>query len=87
MAKLSSRTKQLLKDDVVSVLFEKAPVSLFANEVALEMRRDNEFVKELLLELENVGVVERVEKGVSGRKYRKRMRWRIPHKVLQAMSK
>lgn len=87
MASLSPKTKQLLKDDIVSVLFEKAPVGLFANEIALDLRRDNEFVKGLLLELEKVGVVERVEKSFSGRKYRKRIRWRIPPKVMQAMQR
>ncbi len=85
MTRLRSETRGLLKDDVIAVLYDVSPKSLFASEIALELRRDKEFVKGLLLELEKIGVVERVLKGYHGNVYTKRIRWRIPAHVLKAM--
>jgi predicted HTH transcriptional regulator len=84
MVKLSERIVKLLKDDVVSILYENAPVSLFTNEIAMELRRDNEFTKKLLEELKVKGLVEEVRKSNKGKEYIKRTKWRIPPKVMSA---
>ena len=85
MVKLSLKTKQHLKDDIVSVLYDKSPRSLFAFTIALELRRDKEFVKGLLIELESLGIVERMAKNARGQPYTRRVKWRIPFHVLKAM--
>ncbi len=84
MVKLSQKTTQLLKDDIISILYENPLAARFTNEIALELRRDNEFTKKILLELKKEGFVEEVKKNSKGYQYLARIKWRIPPKVLKA---
>ncbi len=85
MTKLSEKTKKLLKDDILSLLYNNPFKAMFTNEIAREIRRDNEFVKKLLLELKAMGLVENVKTNIRGKRYKKRMKWRIPLKLIKAM--
>lgn len=84
MVKLSEEKIKLLKDDIISLLYHSHLKPLFTNQIATELRRDNEFIKALLLDLENKGVVERVIKNSQGKSYSLRLKWRIPLKVRMA---
>ena len=84
MVKLSQKTIQLLKDDIISILYENSLAARFTNEIALELRRDNEFTKKILLELKKEGFVEEIKKNNKGYQYLARIKWRIPPKVLKA---
>ncbi len=84
MVKLSEKTIQFLKDDIISILYDKSLVARFTNEIALELRRDNEFTKKLLLELKKDGFIEEVKKNKKGQKYLARTKWRIQPKILKA---
>ncbi|MBU2589191.1 MAG: hypothetical protein KKF52_00400 [Nanoarchaeota archaeon] len=83
MVQLSEKIISLIKDDVVSILYN-SPKALFANEVALEVRRDKEFVKKLLLELKELGLVEEIKKNSHGIEYKERRRWRLRPNVVDA---
>lgn len=83
MVKLSEKMVGLIKDDVVSVLYN-SPRALFATEVAFEVRRDKEFVKKLLLELKELGLVEEIKKNLKGNEYKERRRWRLRPNVVDA---
>ena len=84
MVRLSQDKIKLLKDDILSILYESKFQPLFTNQIATDLRRDNEFTKLLLLELEKEGVVERVKKNKLGKAYLSRIKWMIPLSVRQA---
>ena len=83
MVKLSKKTVDLLKDDVVSILYENSLKPLFTNEIAVLLRRDKGFVKMLLLELKELGVVENVGMNKRKKSYLLRQRWMIMPSVLK----
>lgn len=83
MVKLSQNTINLLKDDIVNILYENSLKPLFTNEVAFIMRRDNEFTKKLLMELKNLGIVEEIKFNTRKRNYLLRKKWRISNNVLK----
>jgi len=87
MVRLSNKTIKLLKDDIVSILYENSLKSMFTNEIATELRRNNEFTKKLLLDLKKDGLVEEVGKNKKGQTYLRNKKWRIPSKVLKAFEK
>jgi predicted transcriptional regulator len=59
---------------------------MYTNEIAVELRRDKEFVKSLLLEMHKEGYVEEVSKNKKGHSYQTRKRWRIPKQVLEKLN-
>ncbi len=83
MVKLAKRTVDLLKDDVVNILYENALKPLFTNEIAMLLRRDNEFTKRLLLDLKGMGLVEEVKLNKRKKQYIRRIRWKIEKEVLK----
>ena len=58
MVRLSSRTINLLKDDIISIIYENQLKPLLSIEIANELRRDKEFTKRLLFELKKQGILE-----------------------------
>jgi len=86
MVRLSKKTIQLLKDDIISILYDRSLEALFTNEIAREIRRDNEFTKKLLLELKKESLIEQVKKNKKGQEYLTHTKWRIPFKVLKAFN-
>ena len=83
MTRLSEKTKKYVKDEIVSVLFNSM-TALYANQVAANMGRDKEFVKQMILELEELGVVIRYDKSKKGKAYKERCRWRMKPEVEKA---
>ncbi|MAG47950.1 hypothetical protein CL617_05060 [archaeon] len=83
MSQISEKTKLALKADISSILYENPLQAMFAKEISVELRRDKEFTKKLLLEMENEKLVERITKSSKGIDYKKRIRWKIPERVLQ----
>ena len=82
MVKLSSNTVNLLKDDIISILYENNLNPLLTMEIAKELRRDKEFTKRLLIELKEKGVIDQIKKNNKGKDYIKRSRWIINPGVL-----
>ena len=87
MVRLAKRTVDLLKDDIVNILYESSLKPLFTNEIALLLRRDNEFTKKLLLELKLLGVVEEIKMNRCKKQYLLRKRWRISKEALKGLEK
>lgn len=86
MVVLSKKTRKLLRDDILSILYDKPLEARYTNEIALELRRDKEFVKNLLLEMKKEGYVEEVSKNKKGYSYQTRKRWRIPKQILEKLN-
>ncbi len=84
MVKLSTQLINLIKDDIISFLYNNQLRSYFTNEIAKEIRRDNEFALKLLSELQGQGFVEQIKKNKQGKQYLARIKWRIPNHVIKA---
>lgn len=82
MVKISEKNIKLLQDDILSILYDQPLRPMFTNEIAKELRRDNEFTKKILLDLKEKGVVEVVKKSSKGYDYITHMKWRITPKFL-----
>ncbi|MBU2638514.1 MAG: hypothetical protein KJ955_06065 [Nanoarchaeota archaeon] len=72
-----------VKDEVVSVLFNSR-TAMYASQVASNMGRDKEFIKRMLLELEEAGILTRFDRSKKGRAYKERCRWRLRPEVEKA---
>lgn len=86
MVKLSSKTIQLLRDDILSILYDRPLEAMYTNQIAMELRRDKEFVKKLLLDMKKDGYVDEISKNKKGHSYQTRKRWRIPKTVLEKLN-
>ena len=84
MVRLSDKTRTLLKNDILAILYESSLKPMYTSHIATELRRDNEFVLKLLLELKKEKLVKEVKKGRSG-DYLARKKWIIPSDVRQRM--
>ena len=84
MVKLSQNTISLLKEDILSILYENQDRNLFTKEIAKELRRDKEFTLQLLLEMKGVGWVNEIL-GKSSRGIRKK--WKISKGLIDAWYK
>ena len=85
MVKLSPKTLNLLKDDIISILYENQLKPLLTKEVANELRRDKEFTKTLLNELKQQDILAEVKKNNKGKNYIKRIRWIIKPELIKNM--
>ena len=85
MVKLSLKTLNLLKDDIISILYENNLKPLLTKEIASELRRDKEFTKTLLNELKQKGILAEVKKNNKGKDYIKRSRWIIKPELIKNM--
>ena len=80
MVKLSKKTTALLKNDILSILYQSSLKPMYTSHIADELRRDNEFVLKLLLELKKENLVQEIRKGKNGN-YLARRKWVIPPDV------
>jgi len=74
MGRLSEETTKLLKQDILSILYEDFKKSGFTKDIAKELRRDKEFTLKLLIEMKELGWVNEIHgKGAFGN----RKKWKI----------
>jgi len=83
MVKLSNKILNLLKDDIISILYENILNPPLTMKISNELRRDKEFTKKLLLELKEQGIITEIKKNNKGKNYIKRSRWAIKQEVLE----
>lgn len=84
MPKLSEKKKTKISEQILYYLFSCAPESKFTAEVAEEIVRDEEFIKDLLKKLHEKKLVVLVSKNSSGVEYQKRQRWRLSNQAYEA---
>ena len=87
MPKLSEKKKDKISEHILSVLYDNFPKSLFTSEVASEIARDEEFTKNLLLNLKNKQLLVLIDKNPLGSKYIRRARWRLSNKAQEVYFK
>ena len=86
MPKISDAKIEKISEQILNYLYGVFPKLVFTVDVAREIARDEEFVKRLLLGLEEKGAVVRVGKNSKGEDYLARMRWRISNRAHEVYS-
>ena len=73
--KVSQEKKEKISEQILAFLYSLSPKSTFTFHIAKELARDEEFVKGLLLNLKEKGLVVEIKKNPAGKVYLKRSRW------------
>ncbi len=79
--KLSNEKKQKIIEQIIYLLYNTFPNQPFTAEIARELARDEEFIKRLLLELNEKNIVLPIRKNKKGDIFSKRIKWRLSNKV------
>tara|TARA_Y100000310_G_C20111075_1_gene547138 strand:+ start:282 stop:560 length:279 start_codon:yes stop_codon:yes gene_type:complete len=77
MPRISNEKKEKIQEQILHYLYSVFPKLEFTNKIAEEIARDEEFTKELLLNLEKKELVIKISKNPEGYTYSRRLRWRI----------
>jgi predicted transcriptional regulator with HTH domain len=85
--RISEEKKEKISEQIMALLYSLNPRSLFISEVAKEIARDEEFVKEILINLKKKGLVIEIRKNPKGIEYVKRARWKISDAAYNAYKK
>ena len=87
MPLISKKKKDKISEHILSVLFDNFPKPLFTTQIAQEIARDEEFTKDLLIDLDQQRLRVPITKNPKGIEYVKRIRWRISNKAHEAYTK
>jgi hypothetical protein len=85
--RISSDKINKIKENILAVLYSKSPQAIYTADIALEIARDEEFIKKLLLEMEKDRLVMPVKKNNKGISYLRRARWRLSSHIFEAYDK
>ena len=72
MSRVSKENFKKIAESVLSLLYEKYPVSLTTRAIARDLARDKEFIVKVMKWLEGRKLVQRASKG-----YARWMKWRL----------
>ena len=75
--RISEEKKEKISEQIMALLYSSNPRSLFVAEIAKEIARDEEFVKDMLMNLKRKNLVVEIKKNPKGIEYLKRARWKI----------
>lgn len=84
MPRISDNKKKKISEQILSYLFLISPKQVFTSDIAKELARDEEFIKSLLLDLNQKGLVIKIDKNSLGIVYERRLRWRLSNKTYEA---
>lgn len=87
MPRISLKKQEKIKEQILHYLFSISPSSIFTNQIANEIARDEEFTLSLLQELEKNKIVTKITKNPQGIKYQKRQRWRLSSEAFNVYKK
>jgi len=82
--KISEQKKEKIYEQILALLYSISPKPLFTLNIAQEIARDEEFVKNLLLDLRKKNLIVEIKKNPHGFPYLKRSRWKLSDNVYQA---
>ena len=84
MVRLSEEKINRIKSNILSLLYERFPQSLFTAEIAKLEARDEEFIKKLMFELKDANLIIPIKKNPQGEFYSRRIRWRLSNQAYSA---
>lgn len=79
--KLSQDKKNKITEQILLFLYNSFPNLPFTAEIAREIARDEEFIKKILFELKEKGLVTSISKNNKGEVFTRRIKWRLSSKV------
>jgi len=82
--KISKEKRKKISEHILAFLYSNTPKPLFTSFIAKEAARDDEFVKELLLELKSKNLVTEIKRNPKGKPYLRRSRWKLSDVAYQA---
>lgn len=82
--KISKEKKQKIYEQILALLYSLNPKPVFTSYIAKEIARDEEFVKNLLLELKSDNLVIEINQNPKGKTYLKRKRWKLSNTTYNA---
>ena len=77
MSKISKEKQGKIMSDIVDVLYDNSPQAIFTADISKSIGRDEEFVKKLLQDMREKGLIVSVVMNPQGKLYTRRMRWRL----------
>jgi len=81
--RLSIDKKNRIIEQILSFLYHTFPNQPFTAEIARDIARDEEFVKRILFELKEKGLVISIMKNKNGEPFTRRLKWRLSNKVYE----
>lgn len=84
LMRISEKKKEKIFEQILSAIYSVSPKPLFISQIAQEIARDEEFVKKLLFELKQKGLVADITKNPQGIPYIRRSRWRLSDGAFEA---
>ena len=75
--KISKEKKEKISEQILSYLFLINPKPAFTSHIAMEIARDEEFIKKILQELKLKKLVIEIKKNPEGINYLRRSRWKL----------
>lgn len=75
--KISLAKKDKIAEQILFFLYSISPHSEFTSKISVELARDEEFTKKLLLDLKKKGLVTEIKRNPRGKEYTRRSRWRL----------
>ena len=81
---ISDKNKQKISEQILAYLYSINPRAVFTVQIAQEIVRDEEFVKQLLINLKEKGFVVNINKNSKGTSYLKRIRWKLSDRTYSA---
>jgi len=82
--RLSENKKNRIVEQILLFLYNSFPNQPFTAEIAREIARDEEFIKRILFELKDKGLIISISKNKEGIAFSRRIRWRLSNKVYDA---
>lgn len=82
--RLSKEKIEKISEQILSLLFHSFPRQLFTAEIAKEIARDEEFIKNLLYDLKDKNLVMAIKKNEEGKDFIRRVRWQLTSPAYQA---
>ncbi len=82
--KISKEKREKISEQILAYLYSINPKPAFTAHIAKEMARDEEFMKDLLMDLKEKKLVVEIKKNSKGVQYLRRSRWKLSDKVYQA---
>lgn len=85
--KISNQKREKIFEQILAYLYSQSPRPIFTSHIAIEMARDEEFIKKLLLELKKKNLIVEIKKNAKGFSYIKRSRWRLTEEAYNSYKK
>jgi len=84
--RISQTKKDKITEQILSFLYHSFPNQPFTAEIAREIARDEEFIKTMLFELKEKGLVNSIRRNSKGETFSRRIKWRLSNKVYDVYS-